>query len=143
VDARSLRVPNLLNLLVAAGGAIATFFGAGAPGENLASSALAAGLGGLLCGGALLALREGFFRVRGIDGLGLGDVKLAAAGGIWVGWQLFAFALLLAALGALAVIGLWSVAKGPWQRTNRIPFAAYLAPAVWAVWYMAARQLLA
>jgi leader peptidase (prepilin peptidase)/N-methyltransferase len=143
VDARSLRVPNSLNVVVALGGGIATWLGAGAPGESLAASAVAAVLGALLCGGSLLALREGFFRLRGVDGLGLGDVKLAAAGGIWVGWQLFAVAVLLAALGALATIGFWSIAKGPWQRTSRIPFAAYLAPAIWLVWYLAARQILA
>ncbi len=34
-----------------------------------------------VCGGVFLAVRELFFRLRGIDGLGLGDVKLAAAGG--------------------------------------------------------------
>src|SRR3546814_16185239 len=53
-----------------------------------------------LLGFALLA-GLGFFyrRWRGRDGLGLGDAKLAAAGGAWLGWAALPSILLLASLG--------------------------------------------
>ncbi|MDQ3560170.1 MAG: prepilin peptidase, partial [Pseudomonadota bacterium] len=85
----------------------------------------------------LFLLREAFFRLRGVDGLGLGDVKLAAAGGIWLGWELFATAIMLAAIGALAFVATRTILEGPWPRTRRIPFALYLAPGIWVSWFLA------
>lgn len=88
------------------------------------------------CGGAFLAVREIFFRLRGTDGLGLGDVKLAAAGGAWLGWEAFAFAVVVAAVGALAFVGT-SVLRGrAWQASRKLAFGAFLAPALWATWFV-------
>jgi leader peptidase (prepilin peptidase)/N-methyltransferase len=62
-------------------------------------------------------------------------VKLAAAGGVWLGWQLFATTVMLAACGALIlVVGHIAIYRG-WPRDKRIAFAAFLAPAIWIVWY--------
>ena len=81
-----------------------------------------------LCGGALLAVREGYYRWKGVDGLGFADVKLAAAGGVLVGTANFALALLSAsALGlAMVLVLLWGK---PERRIDRLPFGAWLAPA--------------
>src|SRR5207245_1430813 len=49
----------------------------------------------------LLALMAGYRRWRGRDGLGLGDVKLAAVAGAWLGWATIFMVLELAALAAL------------------------------------------
>lgn len=87
-----------------------------------------------LCGGAFLAVREGFFRLRGIDGLGLGDVKLAAAGGAWLGTQGFAFAVLAATAGAVAFVLLRAMRGAGWSASQRIAFGAFLAPAIWLAW---------
>ncbi len=67
-------------------------------------------LDGLLCGAAFLLVREGFYRWRGFDGLGFGDVKLALAGGILVGTEGFAWTVLAASLGGLT-IALWLRAR--------------------------------
>jgi leader peptidase (prepilin peptidase)/N-methyltransferase len=85
-------------------------------------------------GGAFLAVRELFFRLRGADGLGLGDVKLAAAGGAWLGWEAFSFAVLVAAAGALAFVAARIVRGGSWTAGTRLAFGAFLAPAIWATW---------
>ena len=98
--------------------------------------ALAIGLDVLLTGGVLLAFREIYFRRRGFDGLGLGDVKLAAAGGLLVGAQAFAFALLGASLLALAgVAALHVMARGRVALAGRkLAFGALLAPAIHLAW---------
>ncbi len=98
--------------------------------------ALAIGLDVLLTGGVLLAFREIYFRRRGFDGLGLGDVKLAAAGGLLVGAQAFAFALLGASLLALAgVAALHVMARGRVALAGRkLAFGALLAPAIYLAW---------
>src|SRR5262245_34580392 len=76
VDARKHLLPDRLNLLLAA-------IGAGQPLILGAPSAADAALGGLFGALSLLLIAALFRRWRGVDGLGLGDVKLVAAAGIW------------------------------------------------------------
>ena len=83
----------------------------------------------------LLALMEGYRRWRGRDGLGLGDIKLAAAAGAWLGWVMIFAVLELATLAAIAAY-LVSAAlrKHPLRGTAFLPFGAFLAPAIWLGW---------
>ncbi len=137
-DFRRFRAPDALNLFAAVAGLVAIVGIRSQSGSAEVVAALGSAIvGAVLCGGALFLVREAFFRLRGVDGLGMGDVKLAAAGGIWLGWELFATAVMLAAIGALAFVAARSIVEGPWPRTRRIPFALYLAPAIWACWFLA------
>jgi len=106
-------------------------------GEGIATAAGTVVIAAAVCGGAFWAVREGFFRLRGIDGLGLGDVKLAAAGGAWLGWDLFAAAVFVAAVGAIAFVAAAMLRQGNWMPGRRLAFGAFLAPAIWAVWLVA------
>ena len=133
-DLRRFRVPDVANLAAGAAGLLAAGLSGRSAGDATAALGGAA-LSALLCGGALFLVREAFFRLRGVDGLGLGDVKLAAAGGIWLGAELFATAVMIAAFGALAFVAIRTAVEGPWPPTRRIPFALYLAPAIWLSWY--------
>lgn len=85
---------------------------------------------GLVCGAALFAVREVFYRLRGHDGLGFGDVKLAAGLGILVGLFGFALALLAASAAGIAV----ALMRGAERRAEKLPFGALLAPAALLVW---------
>lgn len=106
-----------------------------------ARTMIALAIDGLLPGGALLAFREIFYRRTGFDGLGLGDVKLAAAGGLLVGVEGFAWALFGASTLALVAVALWRVSgRG---RIDRVAFGVVLAPAIVAVWFAARFPLLA
>jgi len=81
------------------------------------------------------ALRLGYQRMRGREGLGFGDVKLAGAAGMWLGWPVLPLAVELAAVSALIFYGLRQVIqKEPLSATNRLPFGAFLALAVWLTW---------
>ena len=107
-----------------------------APGEALGLAALH----GLICAGAFLGLREVYYRRRGYDGIGFGDVKLAAAGGILVGASAFTWSVLAASLTGLA-IALW-VRSRPLPTDcaglagDKIAFGALLAPALWLAWIL-------
>ena len=83
----------------------------------------------------LLLLMIGYRRWRGRDGLGLGDVKLAAVAGAWLGFVTI-FAVIefaaLAALGAYAVNGY--LRNRPLKATAFLPFGLFLAPAIWIGW---------
>ena len=93
-----------------------------------AASALAVAL-------PLAALMAGYRWWRGRDGLGLGDIKLAATAGAWLGLvTLFAVVELatLSALGAYFLTG--AIRKRPLKVTAFLPFGLFLAPAIWLGW---------
>ncbi len=95
-----------------------------------AAAAIALDVG--LCGGLLLLFREVYYRLKGVDGLGLGDVKLAAAGALLVGGVGFSWALFAASLAGLALVGVARLRHH--VPAERLAFGAVLAPAVWGVW---------
>ncbi|HUG61225.1 MAG TPA: hypothetical protein VMP03_05240, partial [Methylomirabilota bacterium] len=82
-----------------------------------------------LAGGCFLLVREIYFRRRGVDGLGFGDVKLAAASAVLVGATGFALALGAASLVGIAVALLRRPSGGSLAGI-KIAFGAVLAPAV-------------
>jgi leader peptidase (prepilin peptidase)/N-methyltransferase len=87
----------------------------------------------------LLALMLGYRRWRGRDGLGLGDIKLAAVAGAWLGFATIFAVIELAALSALgAYIVNGYVRKRPLKATEFLPFGLFLAPAIWIGWLIEA-----
>jgi leader peptidase (prepilin peptidase)/N-methyltransferase len=98
---------------------------------ELLSLLLDASLGGL----AFLAVREAFFRIKGFDGMGFGDVKLAVASGVLVGMEGFAWSVFAASALGLAVALTASIIE-PERKIDRLPFGALLAPACWTIWVM-------
>jgi leader peptidase (prepilin peptidase)/N-methyltransferase len=95
---------------------------------------------GMLAGGlGLWLVRAAYFRVRRREGLGLGDVKLAAAAGAWIGWQSLSDAILLAAALALSLVIALALVRGrELSAAARIPFGCFLAPSIWLVWVLVA-----
>jgi leader peptidase (prepilin peptidase)/N-methyltransferase len=81
----------------------------------------------------------GYRRWRARDGLGLGDIKLAAVAGAWLELGT-AFAVIeiatLSALGAYFVSGY--LRKRPPRATAFLPFGVFLAPAIWIGWLLEA-----
>ena len=69
--------------------------------------------------------------LRGRDGLGLGDAKLLAASGAWLGWTALPSVILFAALLGLAFVLL---RRKPFDAASRIAFGPALALATWFVW---------
>jgi leader peptidase (prepilin peptidase)/N-methyltransferase len=89
---------------------------------------------GLLMASLFFALREGYRRLRGREGIGLGDVKLAGVAGVWLNWIGLAVAVDVAALSALAVVVLQALRGRRVTATTAIPFGLFLAPALWVAW---------
>jgi leader peptidase (prepilin peptidase)/N-methyltransferase len=73
-------------------------------------------------------------RLRGRDGLGLGDAKLLAASGAWVGVTGLPSVLAGAALAGLAAAGGMMLAGRRLDRYSALPFGPFLAAATWLVW---------
>ncbi len=88
---------------------------------------------------AFFGVRAGYRRWRGREGIGLGDVKLAAVAGVWLDWPSIPIAIDIAAVAALCaylilyVRGLLGQARAL-RPTTRLPFGLFLAPAIWLAW---------
>ena len=97
-------------------------------------------------GGAFLfyGLARTYFAIRRVEGMGMGDVKLIAAIGAFLGWQGAALTILLGSFAGAAA-GAILIFAGRADRLTRIPFGTFLAPAaaaalligpsLWA-WYL-------
>lgn len=83
-------------------------------------------LGGLLGGGSLWLIGEIWKRLRGVDAMGLGDVKMMFAVGALLGWRLTFLAIFIGALtGAIGGILLIAKQKGK-DLQAQIPFGIFL-----------------
>lgn len=85
-------------------------------------------LGVAVGSGVLWLLAWGYFRLRKIEGMGGGDIKLAAMFGVVLGWQLTALTLFLAALAG-SLWGAVLMLRGRGDGLTAIPFGTLLAPA--------------
>jgi leader peptidase (prepilin peptidase) / N-methyltransferase len=129
IDARHWLLPDPLTLpLALAGFAEALAFDP----DQLTNRALGAALGYL----GVCAVAWFYRRVRGRDGIGIGDAKLLAAAGAWVGAaalpQVILFAA-LAALGTALALRLIGVRLGAF---SPLPFGPFLAFATWFLWLL-------
>lgn len=86
-----------------------------------------------------LLLMVGYRRWRGREGLGFGDIKLAAVVGAWLGWAMILAVIEFATLSALSVYVLSGyIRRRPIEATAFLPFGAFLAPAIWIGWLVEA-----
>jgi len=127
MDLRSMFLADALTLpLIPAGLAVCLWLEPDAIWTHMAGAAAGAAL--------LAALSWIYFRLRGREGLGLGDVKLMAAAGAWVG------------VGGLGTVILWAVMVNalmlapdalrgrPMSATTQVPLGTGLAMGLWLTW---------
>jgi leader peptidase (prepilin peptidase) / N-methyltransferase len=133
-DLRHFIIPDVLSLPAIPLGFAASWFACGndVGGHILAMSAMGAVLGGA----SLYVIKIAYARLRGLEGLGMGDVKLMAVGGAWLGPENLALTLLLASLAALAslLVSMVILGRHEFTRHTPLPFGAFIAPAIWLVW---------
>ena len=84
--------------------------------------------GMLLGAGLLWTVSELYFRVRRMEGMGFGDVKLAAMFGAVLGAPLTLLTIFLASAGG-AIVGGILIARGRGGMKTALPFGVFLAPA--------------
>ena len=86
-------------------------------------------------GGVLFAIAETYYRVRGEEGLGMGDVKLLGMIGAFLGWKLVLLTLVLASFTG-SVFGVALITSGRGSMKYALPFGTFLAVGalVAAIW---------
>lgn len=127
-DLRHQILPDSLTATLLVSGLVAALF---LPAPGFTQALIGAAIGG----GSFFVLRFLYFRYRGIEGLGLGDVKLMAGLGAWLGPAWLPPLVLIAAVAGLAIIVVraWSHGTGI-SATSRVAFGAYLGGAALLLW---------
>ncbi len=127
IDHRHMLLPDVVNLpLIPAGLAVAAFVHWG----GLLDSMI-----GVAAGAASLgAVGWAYHKTFGREGLGLGDVKLFAAAGAWVGWQGLASVLLIGATTSLVAAVIFGRIHGGGHRGAPVAFGPGLAIGLWITW---------
>lgn len=127
IDVACLRLPDILTLpLIGAGLGLAALL----PGRPVLDHVAGAAAGW----GALAALALIYRRWRGVDGVGLGDAKLLAAAGAWLGWRPLPSVVLIACAAAFVWVGFQAVRRGRAALGDPLAFGAPLCLATWIVW---------
>jgi leader peptidase (prepilin peptidase)/N-methyltransferase len=87
---------------------------------------LANSLAGILLGGGLLwGIGEAYYRIRGEEGMGMGDVKMIGMIGAFLGWQQMLLALVVSSLLG-SVVGLAMIVAKRGNMKYALPFGSFL-----------------
>ena len=87
---------------------------------------LASLVGIVLGGGSLWLIAEAYYRLRHEEGLGMGDVKMLAMIGAFLGWQLTIMTLVMGSLAG-SIVGLIIIAARKGDMKYALPFGTFLA----------------
>ena len=132
-DLQRFIIPDTLSLPMIPAGLYVSWLFSGPWAVETVQTNLAAALFGY---GAFWLIRWGYKVYAGRTGLGLGDVKLAAAAGAWTGFEGLVNVWLLASFAAIGCVLAVKVFSGAnISAGTKIAFGAFLAPAIWIVWF--------
>lgn len=129
VDLRQLIIPDSLNLTLAAAGLGFQFWIEPAlPLDALLFAALVFVV--------FLGLQQWFVRVRGVQGLGLGDVKMASASAFWISPWNAALYLLVTCVTALLFVFFASLRGAKLEMKMKVPFGPFLGLGLFVTWLL-------
>lgn len=127
VDFLTFRLPDIVTLPSIAIGIGGTAL---LPAERILDHLAAAALAYVALWGVSFLYR----RIRNRDGLGLGDAKLAAVAGAWLGLEALPSVLFLASAAGIAWVFFAAGIRGRGALQERIPFGVPLCAVIWYVW---------
>lgn len=119
-DLETQRLPNILTLPGTVVGFLFSFLTPPGPLESVAGAALGAGM--------LFLIRWAWFRATGVEGMGLGDVKMAALIGAFLGPRQLWLVLVLASVGG-AIVGIGMAVLQRRSLSTRLAFGTFLSVA--------------
>jgi leader peptidase (prepilin peptidase)/N-methyltransferase len=92
-------------------------------------------LGALLGAGLLFLVAEVYFRLRKLEGLGMGDVKMMGMVGAYLGWRGVLLTLFLGSLSG-TLVGLAVIAASKGDMKTKLPFGTFLGMGAVAAVYV-------
>jgi leader peptidase (prepilin peptidase)/N-methyltransferase len=118
IDLEHHLLPNVVTLPGVVVGFAASFF--------LPPGWFDSAVGALVGGGVLFAIAEAYYRLRHEEGMGMGDVKMLAMIGAFLGWKLAIVTLVVASFaGSIIGVGVLAIKKESMKYA--LPFGTFLA----------------
>lgn len=121
IDLEHHLLPNVITLPGVVVGFVFSFV-SGPAGPGWLSSLL----GILVGGGILFAVAEAYYRIRHEEGLGMGDVKMLAMVGAFLGWPATLMTLMMGSIAG-SVVGMALIASRRGDMKYALPFGTFLA----------------
>ena len=126
-DLREYRLPNIVTYpLILAGIVINGYYSFGVIEHYL--------IGAIAGYGVIWLLRAYYLKRRSIEAIGLGDAKLLAAAGAWLGWQALPFVLMIASFSAIIIYIFQYLRRKNIDSQTKIPFGPFLCVGFWVLW---------
>ena len=118
IDLEHMLIYNRFSVMIAVCGLVCMFYdGYTKPADHIIGALVGGGVFALLYFGAILVLKK--------EALGFGDVKLAAAAGLLLGWQKLIFAVLIGSvIGSIVLVVLNRVKKQ--DKDTEYPFGPFI-----------------
>jgi len=123
IDLATFRIPNLLNLLLAVIGIAWQIHLGLTPVHWQIFFAL-------ILAGTVFAVRHFFYQRTGLHGLGMGDVKMAGAAGLWIFPHNLPLFVMISSLSGLS----YALIKNGTSRVHAVPFGPFLAFGLFVTW---------
>jgi leader peptidase (prepilin peptidase)/N-methyltransferase len=121
-DLETHRLPNVLTLGGLAAGLASSLWLPPGPQDSLLGAAIGAAIP--------WTIRWVWFRAKGVEAMGLGDVKMLAMIGAVLGWQQVWLVLILSSVAG-AVVGIALTVSRRRSMQSHLPFGTFLALAAW------------
>jgi len=127
-DVDHYRIPNWITYPLIAAGLIFAY--------TEAEADLFLHIAGAIIGYGFIWILNFYWQHRhGQDGIGMGDAKLLASAGAWLGVFSLPLVTLVASASALMLILLRAIAaRKPVEAGQRLPFGPFIAAGFWAAW---------
>jgi len=132
IDRQKFRLPDVITIPLVLTGILA----AAILDRGIVWHAFSAGLGLTF----IVLADQAYRALRGFSGIGLGDAKLFAASGAWLGAEGLPTALLWSCASALLVLVLVHALGQKVGARSAIPFGSFLAFGTWLVWCLGQPQ---
>lgn len=126
VDRKTFRLPDLITIPLLLFGLVAAALLGHDVGWRIVSAASGMGF--------IVLVGWAYRRWRGLAGIGLGDAKLLAAAGAWLGMEALPSVLLWACASALSVLLPARILGHRLTSRTPVPFGLFLAFGTWIVW---------
>lgn len=91
-----------------------------------AAALIGAVIGGLVGGGSLWLMGWVWEKLRGVEAMGLGDVKMMFMVGAYLGWRLTVLNLFLGAVSGSLIGVAMSLYAGKWDPQRQLPYGVFL-----------------
>jgi len=132
IDRQKFRLPDVITIPLVLAGILAAAILDGGVVWHIFSAGL---------GLTFIVLADQVYRAwRGFSGIGLGDAKLFAASGAWLGAEGLPTVLLWSCVSALLVLALVHTLGQKIGARSSIPFGPFLAFGTWLVWCLGPSQ---